>query len=590
VLNNLKIGQRLALGFGLVLTLLLAVGATALVAGHQLAEAERWNQHTYRVKQAGDGLLKSMINMETGARGFGIANDEKFLEPWKLGLVQFEKNWQEARQLTADNPEQQRRLDDMQRHHAAFREVVESMIVLRKQVGDGSKTMEEFAAYFGQGKDKAAMDAFRLAAAEFDRVEVSLLEERSATAAELRALNVTVIVAMTGLALGLGLFMAWTINRSVTGPITRAAEAARAVAAGDLTRDVASSSRDETGDLLRSLGDMTTSLRRIVGQVRAASDSIATGSSQIATGNADLSQRTEEQASNLQQTAASMEQLAGNVKNNSDYAVQASRMANEAAAVAERGGAVVGEVVGTMHEIAAASSKIADIISVIDGIAFQTNILALNAAVEAARAGEQGRGFAVVASEVRSLAQRSADAAKEIKNLIGSSVEKVEAGTQQVDRARSSMDEIVTQVQRVTQLIGEISAASQAQNSGIQQVGGAVQQLDQVTQQNAALVEESAAAADSLRAQAQRLAEVVAAFKLGQEGDPAAPQAAAPAPAPGRAASTPADVSSRLLQRTQQSARQAARPAASTGASTPTAPAAPPLAATKASDQAWEAF
>jgi methyl-accepting chemotaxis protein len=585
VLKNLKIGQRLALGFGLILTLLLAVGVTALVTGNKLAEADRWNLHSYKVIETGQGLLKSMINMETGARGYMIANDEKFLEPWALGLETFNKDWHEARRLTNDNPEQQRRLDDAQKHHAAFREVVESMIVLRQAVGDGSKTMEEFAAYFGQGKDKAAMDAFRRVAADFDGAERSLLQEHSASAAELRAFNVTAIVAMTGLAIGLGLFLALSITRSVTGPVSRAAEFARAVAAGDLTQDLACTSRDEAGDLLRSLGEMNNSLRKIVGQVRAASDSIATGSSQIATGNADLSRRTEEQASNLQQTAASMEQLSGNVKNNSDNAVQAARMAGEAAAVAERGGAVVGEVVGTMQEIAASSSKIADIISVIDGIAFQTNILALNAAVEAARAGEQGRGFAVVASEVRSLAQRSADAAKEIKSLIGSSVEKVEAGTQQVDRARSSMDDIVTQVQRVTQLIGEISAASQEQNTGIQQVGGAVQQLDQVTQQNAALVEQSAAAADSLRAQAHRLAEVVAAFKLAQDSSPAAtvaPAVAALAPLSIRAVTTPSAESARLLNRTRQTARKAA--------AKPVTPAGPSAVASTASVQDWEAF
>jgi methyl-accepting chemotaxis protein len=263
---------------------------------------------------------------------------------------------------------------------------------------------------------------------------------------------------------------------------------------------------------------MNDSLARFVGLVRNSSDSIATGSAEIATGNQDLSQRTEEQASNLQQTAASMEQMGATVKNNAETAQQANSLANRASAAAAKGGEVVGAVVATMQDIANSSKKIVDIIGVIDGIAFQTNILALNAAVEAARAGEQGRGFAVVASEVRSLAGRSADAAKEIKSLIGASVEKVEVGARQVNEAGASMVEIVAQVQRVTELIAEISSATAEQSTGIGQVGEAVTQLDQVTQQNAALVEESAAAAESLKHQAAALAQVVSVFKLSQHG------------------------------------------------------------------------
>jgi methyl-accepting chemotaxis protein len=288
---------------------------------------------------------------------------------------------------------------------------------------------------------------------------------------------------------------------------------ASAIAAGNL--GVAVNTRDgDTTSILAAMRRMRERLADVVGKVRLSSDSIATGSAEIATGNADLSQRTEEQASNLQQTAASMEQITGSVRSSAETAGVANQLASEASAAASRGGVAVSRVVETMNDIAASSKKIADIIGVIDGIAFQTNILALNAAVEAARAGEQGRGFAVVASEVRSLAQRSAGAAKEIKALIGDSVEKVDIGARQVDQAGLSMNDIVAQVERVGQLIGQISVASVQQSTGIEEIGNAVSQLDKVTQQNAALVEESAAAAESLSQQATRLTQIVSVFQL----------------------------------------------------------------------------
>ncbi|HEY1092799.1 MAG TPA: methyl-accepting chemotaxis protein [Burkholderiaceae bacterium] len=315
-------------------------------------------------------------------------------------------------------------------------------------------------------------------------------------------------------ALAVGAVLALLITRSITAPIARAVKIAETVADGDLTGQVTVDTTDETGLLLAALKRMNESLVRVVTQVRNSSDSIATGSAQIATGNADLSQRTEEQASNLEETAASMEELTATVQQNTDTARQAAQLAGGASAAAAQGGKVVGEVVETMNAITGSSRKISDIIGVIDGIAFQTNILALNAAVEAARAGEQGRGFAVVASEVRSLAQRSANAAKEIKTLIGESVGNVENGARQVNAAGQSMDDIVNQVKRVNDLLAEISAASIEQSSGIGQIGDAVNQLDQVTQQNAALVEESAAAAESLKIQAAQLAQTVAVFKL----------------------------------------------------------------------------
>jgi methyl-accepting chemotaxis protein-2 (aspartate sensor receptor) len=314
------------------------------------------------------------------------------------------------------------------------------------------------------------------------------------------------------LLLGGGLF--YMMRRSVGLPLQELSGAVTVLASGDLSRPFHSERRDEIGALIRDVESMRQRFQQMLGAVRSSADSIGTASTEIASGNLDLSHRTEQTASNLQQTASSMEQLTGTVKQSADSARQANQLASSAAEVAARGGSVVAQVVITMEEINASSKKISDIIGVIDGIAFQTNILALNAAVEAARAGEQGRGFAVVASEVRSLAQRSAQAAKEIKGLIGASVDKVESGSRLVADAGATMNEIVGSVQRVSDIIGEITAASLEQSDGIGQVNNSVTQLDQMTQQNAALVEESTAAAESLKEQAKRLAEVVSVFKL----------------------------------------------------------------------------
>ena len=323
----------------------------------------------------------------------------------------------------------------------------------------------------------------------------------------------------------LGIVIARSVLRQIGGEPSEAMAVMNEVARGNLAVDL---SQSVPGSLLDSLSQMVRSLRTTVSQVRQSTDSISTASGEIATGNQDLSQRTEQTASNLQQAASSMEQLTGTVKQSADSARQANQLATSAAEVAARGGSVVAQVVSTMDEINASSKKISDIIGVIDGIAFQTNILALNAAVEAARAGEQGRGFAVVASEVRSLAQRSAQAAKEIKGLIGASVDRVEAGSRLVADAGKTMSEIVGSVQRVSDIIGEITAASSEQSDGISQVNQSVTQLDQMTQQNAALVEESAAAAESLRDQAKRLASVVATFRLEAGESPMLKPSAAP--------------------------------------------------------------
>jgi methyl-accepting chemotaxis protein len=322
------------------------------------------------------------------------------------------------------------------------------------------------------------------------------------------------IIAMLAACIVLGMLMAVWVARIVSNPLRLAVSVAQRVADGDLTADIRPSSKDETGQLMTSLKAMNDSLFKIVSQVRQGTDTIATASNEIAVGNLDLSSRTEQQASSLEETASSMEELTSTVKQNADNARQANQLAVSASEVAIQGGSVVEQVVSTMGSINDSSKKIVDIISVIDGIAFQTNILALNAAVEAARAGEQGRGFAVVASEVRSLAQRSASAAKEIKALIDDSVEKVDTGSKLVAQAGSTMTEVVSSVKRVTDIVGEITAASQEQSAGIEEVNQAITQMDEVTQQNAALVEEAAAAAQSLQDQAAKLAEIVSVFKL----------------------------------------------------------------------------
>lgn len=427
---------------------------------------------------------------------------------------------------------------------------LEQVLAARKAVKDATaKTWELKGAGDGVATQNFADQQLTPLAAKFLKAQddfVGVLEkQRDAVLAQAETRRVRLTVeGLVGAAalMVVFLFLIWKLVRSITVPLEEAGDLIDAIAAGDLTRKLHPVRKDEFGHMLRALSQMAEKLRSVVGDVRTGVEAVTTASSAIASGNLNLSARTEQSAANLQQTAASMEQLTATVTQSADTAHQANQLAANAAKAAVRGGKVVGQVVSSMEEITHSARKIADIIGVIDGIAFQTNILALNAAVEAARAGEQGRGFAVVASEVRSLAGRSAEAAKEIKLLIGTSVANVEAGSRQVAEAGQSMEEIVTSVQRVTDLIGEITAASTEQRDGIAQVNQAVTQLDQMTQQNAALVEHSSAAATALLDQARHLTDVVSVFNVGATAAALVPAALAvrPAPAPRKPVTLPA--------------------------------------------------
>lgn len=509
--------KRMTLTFVAILALAFALIATAVIKTNMLRGTLKWTDHTHAVIAEADGMLLNMVNIETGMRGFVAGADEKFLEPYIQGEKDFLVAFNEAKSLTSDNPAQQDRLTRLMSDHKAFMAVAGTLLEKRRAATAGTVTQQELFREFSAGKDKTAMDAFRAGVAEFAKVEDDLLTIRSAELnATMSSTTYTMVIGGVILAM-LTAALGWVLTRSVFRQLgadpSEAAATVNAVAAGDLTVQIRLTPGD-SNSLMAALAKMRDSLAKVVSEVRGNSESVATASAQIAQGNHDLSGRTEQQASALEETAATMEELGATVRKNADSAKQANQLAQGASTVAAQGGDVVGKVVVTMQDINNSSRQIGDIISVIDGIAFQTNILALNAAVEAARAGEQGRGFAVVASEVRNLAKRSADAAKEIKVLITRSVEQVEQGTSLVDQAGQTMSDIVGSIKRVTDIVAEISAASAEQSSGVQQVGEAVSQMDQATQQNAALVEESAAASASLQGQAQQLVAAVAVFKL----------------------------------------------------------------------------
>jgi methyl-accepting chemotaxis protein len=515
-ITHFSIGKRLYVGFTTVVVCFVVLLAIANHSYGQLSQATAWNTHTYEVLAEADGMLAALVNIETGERGFALTGKDASLEPYNAGMTSFGKHWDQAKSLTSDNPQQQTRLQEIsEKKQQWVRDALEPVLQLRRAANGAPDKMSDIVAFEQAGKGKSTMDAMRAKLGEFSSAEKSLLDKRAdeMAALEIQMHNILLFGGLLAAIIAVG--FALMITRSILSPLRQVLRAVDDLGAGegDLTFRLPVLDA-EFGTLATSLNGFIGKLHDIIGRVRLSADSIAPASREISSGNADLSARTEEQASALEETASSMEELTGTVKNNAENARQANVLAESASEVASRGGMVIAEVVNTMGSINESAKKIVDIIGVIDGIAFQTNILALNAAVEAARAGEQGRGFAVVASEVRNLAQRSASAAKEIKALIDNSVEKVDAGTKLVDNAGSTMSEILDSVKRVTDIMGEITSASIEQTSGIEQINRAINQMDVVTQQNAALVEQVAAASESLRAQATSLASVVSVFKV----------------------------------------------------------------------------
>ncbi len=512
-LRSLNIGARLGLGFGLIL-----LAASAMLAG-TLASTGANRQAMLRTLQDAESRGADARAMQLALLASAVAVRNMGLQTTVEAVQKDEAEAKKQRTAYLAAKQRLEATDLGEQERAPLAQLAE----IDRQMEAQFKTAVDLAATFN-GEQAASVitqkiDPLLNRAATELATFIALQQQRAQAAtdsagAKVRSTEQAAVAAGIAVILA-SAALAWRLTISITRPLQAAERATTRVAAGDLAFEIEARGQDEAARLLRAVGAMRASLAGVVAHVRENSESVATASSEIAQGNNDLSARTEQQASALQQTAASMEQLGTAVRHNADHARQANQLAQGAAEVAVRGGEVVNQVVQTMKGINESSRRIADIIGTIDGIAFQTNILALNAAVEAARAGEHGRGFAVVASEVRSLAQRSATAAREIKSLISTSVERVEQGSAQADSAGTTMTEVVQAIQRVTEIMAEISHASGEQSAGVAQVGQAVSQMDQTTQRNAALVEQSAAAAESLKRQAQALVAAVAVFKLG---------------------------------------------------------------------------
>ena len=582
--NDMKISTRLILGFGLLALVIVVMGMLSASRTHAIGESFDELVRGNAPKVVALNVVKDSVNVVARAtRNILLLADAAEVKKEADRIVEARKAISEQLDFLAATVQSEEGKAALARVTETRGKYVTELQKFEEMAVSGKA--DEAKAHL-MGEMRAAQTAYMGA------IDAMLKYQDGAMNASAKQVSNTVSSTklMTWLsvavALAIAIFMGMWIIRSVTQPIQRAVEIARAVAEGDLSVKIDAHGTNETAQLLHALHDMQESLAKVVANVRQGSEGVATASAEIAQGNNDLSARTEQQASSLEETAASMEELSSTVKQNADSARSANQLAGSASTIAVEGGNVVAQVVETMKGINESSRKISDIISVIDGIAFQTNILALNAAVEAARAGEQGRGFAVVASEVRSLAGRSADAAKEIKSLINASVERVEHGTTLVDQAGVTMAEVVSSIKRVTDIMGEISAASNEQALGVSQVGEAVSLMDQVTQQNAALVEEMAAAATSLKSQAQDLVQTVAVFKLkgGHEAKPAF-----------RSATPAKNFSARPALAAQAPKRPALAPAKKPTLSAPpkklSAPAKPAAPAAKAGgDDDWETF
>ena len=513
-LTHLKIATRLTLGFSLVLALSTAI---LLMGLFRMSQLHKSTDYIVNNKVA---ALNAAVEMRSQGRALALIL-RKMTAP--TDTAEGEREAKKLAQTLDDYAKSELILKNLisgNESEAAFMKVANQKQALLQVIGK-IKAFSAEANYFDaanllQTDFSAPHETWSIALGELAHFQNEAMKTTFEESKVNYQSSVRVMILIGILTIGFGAFSGWVISRSIAAPLKRAAQYADSIATGELTSDIDAQGHDEISDLLASLKQMQENLINTVLKIKEGTDTISVASREIASGNADLSSRTESQASSLEETASSMEELTSTVKQNADNARQANQLVVSASGVAVKGGAVVGQVVSTMGSIKESSRKIVDIISVIDGIAFQTNILALNAAVEAARAGEQGRGFAVVASEVRSLAQRSASAAKEIKDLIGDSVAKVDQGSKLVDEAGKTMDEIVTSVQHVADIMSEITAASQEQSAGIEQVNLAITQMDEMTQQNAALVEQAAAAAESMEEQSAELAKSVDVFKLNQ--------------------------------------------------------------------------
>ena len=570
--KNLTIGQRLGLGFAAVIALMLLMGTLSyLRMGElnddiQLSNTDRFpkSELAHQIK---DELNETARNM----RNLLLLSDPEVLKGEYANI-------EESSRLIAANLATLDKMISSPQGRSLHTAITDQRALFQKELNG---FLELTKAGNKDDALKVLSEKVRPASlAYFDRLDkmlayqLKLMKDSGAESASAAQSGKIMLLGLVAFATLASVLLGWLVTRSIVQPIAEAVVIARRVADGDLSSAIVVGRTDETGQLLQALSDMNANLLKIVGEVRNGTDTMATASSQIAAGNLDLSARTEQQAASLEETASSMEEMAATVKQNADNARQANQLAISASQTAVKGGQVVSQVVGTMGSINEASRKIVDIIAVIDGIAFQTNILALNAAVEAARAGEQGRGFAVVASEVRNLAQRSATAAKEIKGLIDASVAQVDIGQNLVQQAGSTMTDLVSSVQRVTDIMAEISSANHEQEAGIAQINLAITDMDVVTQQNAALVEEASAAAAAMQQQAAQLSTVVAVFNIGSSQQPPPPRRAA--------ASTPARVNKPAPR-----ALAAAAPRAAPAARAATPP--PRHLATAAADD-WEEF